>query len=36
MNIDLISREAHLLLTEIAAYEEPRLFFDEVPTLSGL
>ncbi|MFA6502972.1 MAG: DeoR family transcriptional regulator [Candidatus Paceibacterota bacterium] len=34
MNADLISREAHALLHEIAAYEEPRLFLDDAPTLS--
>jgi DNA-binding transcriptional ArsR family regulator len=36
MNADLIAREAHILLQEIAAYEEPRLFLDEAPTLSGI
>ena len=36
MNAELISREAHLLLHEVAAYEEPRVFFDESPTLSAL
>lgn len=36
MNADLISREAHTLLQEIAAYEEPRLFLDEAPTLAAL
>lgn len=36
MNADLISREAHLLLQEVAAYEEPRLFLEDAPTLSGL
>jgi hypothetical protein len=36
MNAELISREAHILLQEVAAYEEPRLFFDETPTLSGI
>ncbi|HUY62703.1 MAG TPA: hypothetical protein VMV50_02870 [Candidatus Paceibacterota bacterium] len=36
MNAELITREAHTLLQEIAAYEEPRLFLDEAPTLSGI
>ncbi len=36
MNADLISREAQFLLQEIAAYEEPRLTLDEVPTLSSI
>ena len=36
MNADLIAHEAHLLLQEIATYEEPRLFLDEAPTLAGL
>lgn len=36
MNTELIAHEAHVLLQEVAAYEEPRLFLDEVPTLSGI
>lgn len=36
MNADLIAREAHLLLQEVAAYEEPRLFLDDSPTLADL
>lgn len=36
MNAELIRREVHFLLQEIAAYEEPRLQLDEVPTLSGI
>ncbi|MBU6214846.1 DeoR family transcriptional regulator [Patescibacteria group bacterium] len=36
MNADLIARETHLLLQEIAEYEEPRLTLDETPTLAGL
>jgi len=36
MNADLIAREAYNLLQEIAAYEEPRLSFDEAPTLSTI
>ncbi len=36
MNVELISRETYALLQEVAAYEEPRLFLDETPTLSGI
>jgi len=36
MNAEIIAREAHILLQEVAMYEEPRLFFDEAPTLSGI
>src|SRR3989338_764950 len=36
MNAELIVREAHMLLTEVAAYEEPRLSLDGAPTLSGI
>ncbi len=36
MNAELITREAHALLQEVAAYEEPRLFLDDAPTLSGI
>lgn len=36
MNADLIAREAHVLLEEIASYEEPRLFLEEAPTLASL
>lgn len=36
MNTELIAHEAQVLLQEVAAYEEPRLFLDEVPTLSGI
>jgi DNA-binding transcriptional ArsR family regulator len=36
MNTELIARETRLLLQEVAAYEEPRLFLDEAPTLSTL
>ena len=36
MNAELIAHETHMLLQEVAAYEEPRLFFDESPTLSGI
>ncbi len=36
MNADLIAREAHVLLQEVAAYEEPRLFLDDAPTLADI
>lgn len=36
MNADLIAREAQALLQEVAAYEEPRLFLDDAPTLAEL
>ncbi len=36
MNAELIAREAHSLLEEIATYEEPRLFLEEAPTLAAL
>jgi hypothetical protein len=36
MNANLIIREAHLLLQEIASYEEPRLFLGDAPTLAEL
>lgn len=36
MNADLIAREAHSLLQEVATYEEPRLSLEEAPTLSGI
>jgi hypothetical protein len=36
MNADLITREAHLLLQEVAGYEEPRLLIDESPSLADL
>lgn len=36
MNTDLIVREAHLLLSEIVGYEEPRLMLDEIPSLASL
>src|SRR3989344_8802708 len=36
MNATLITNEAHALLSEIAAYEEPRLFLDDSPTLADL
>ena len=36
MNAELIAREAHLLLQEVATYEEPRLFLEDAPTLATL
>lgn len=36
MNTELIVREAHILLQEVATYEEPRLFLDDAPTLSRI
>jgi DNA-binding transcriptional ArsR family regulator len=36
MNSDMIVREAHQLLQEIAMYEEPRLSLEEAPTLAEL
>lgn len=36
MNAELIAHEAHLLLQEVAEYEEPRLAFDEAPTFANL
>jgi hypothetical protein len=36
MNSEIITREAHALLQEIAAYEEPRLFLEETPSLPEL
>lgn len=36
MNADLIGREAHQLLQEVATYEEPRLFLEESQSLAAL
>ncbi len=36
MNVELITREAHILLQEVASYEEPRLFLDDIPSLAEL
>ena len=36
MNAQLIARESHALLEDIATYEEPRLFLEEAPTLATL
>ena len=36
MNGEFIIREARVLLQEVAAYEEPRLFLDDAPTLSKI
>lgn len=34
MNAELINHEAHMLLQEVATYEEPRLFLDDMPSLA--
>lgn len=36
MNAEIIAHEAHILLQEVAAYEEPRLLLDESLTLSDI
>ena len=36
MNADLIQREAHHLLQEVAAYEEPRLSLPETPSIARI
>lgn len=36
MNADIIAREAHQLLQEVAAYEDPRVTLEEMPTLAEL
>jgi DNA-binding transcriptional ArsR family regulator len=36
MNADIITRETHNLLQEIADYEEPRIFLGDVPTLANI
>ena len=36
MNAELIAKEAQVLLQEVAAYEEPRLFLDDAPSLAML
>lgn len=36
MNAELIAHEAHVLLQEVASYEEPRLFLDDIPSLAEL
>lgn len=36
MNVELISREINALLQDVAAYEDPRISLEEVPTLSRL
>lgn len=36
MNAELLSREAQLLLSEVAAYEEPRVTLEEASTLASL
>jgi len=36
MNADTITREAHILLQEVADYEDPRILLDETPTLATI
>ncbi|HVX90200.1 MAG TPA: hypothetical protein VHC20_01000 [Candidatus Paceibacterota bacterium] len=36
MNADVIGREAHLLLEEVASYEEPRVALGDSPTLAEI
>lgn len=36
MNSEIIAHEAHILLQEVAAYEEPRLLIDDASTLSSI
>jgi hypothetical protein len=36
MNADLITREAHLLLEEVASYEEPRVALPDTPSLAEI
>jgi DNA-binding transcriptional ArsR family regulator len=36
MNADLIAQEARLLLQEVALYEEPRITFDDAPTIASI
>jgi DNA-binding transcriptional ArsR family regulator len=36
MNAEIIARETHVLLQEVAEYEEPRLSLEEAPTLSEI
>lgn len=36
MNVDIILRETHILLEEIAGYEDPHVSLDESPTLARL
>ncbi len=36
MNAEIIARESHVFLQEIASYEEPRLFLEESPSLAEL
>ncbi len=36
MNAEIITHEAHVLLKEVAAYEDPRLFLEESQTLSSI
>jgi DNA-binding transcriptional ArsR family regulator len=36
MNADMIAREAHFLLQELAAYEDPRVILEDAPTLADV
>ncbi|PIR83083.1 hypothetical protein COU19_02205 [Candidatus Kaiserbacteria bacterium CG10_big_fil_rev_8_21_14_0_10_56_12] len=36
MNADLISKETHYLLQEVAGYEEPRIAMDDAPSIADL
>lgn len=36
MNAEIVAHEAHVLLQEVASYEEPRILLDEVLTLSEI
>lgn len=36
MNAEILSREAHILLQEVAAYEDPRLSLGDAPTLADI
>ena len=36
MNTEIIAREIHILLQEVADYEEPRILLDDVPSLSHI
>jgi hypothetical protein len=36
MNAEIMSREAHLLLEEMAGYDDPKVSLEDIPTLSSL
>jgi len=36
MNTEIVVREAHILLQEVASYEDPQLALGDAPTLSGI